>query len=148
MKTSIATILFLLINLFAFSQDRSSPPKSVRESFQKSYPQSQPTRWDHNSGGWSAVFDDKDHNDGEATAHFDSRGRHVDTHIAYDNADVPTPVVDNLRRKYQGSDNYEFTRIDHPGGGAVFQAKFTHQTKRRTRYFDQTGNEKDYHDRH
>src|ERR1022692_1859260 len=147
MKTCISTILFLLINHFAFSQV-NHPPKSVRESFQKTYPLSQPSHWDRTSGGWSVDFEDKDHDNGEATAHFSSTGRNIDTQVPYDNKDVPAPVVDNLHQKYNGSDNYAFTRIDRPGEKAVYQAQFTHQSKHKTLYVDEKGNTKDNPNRH
>ena len=148
MKTSIATILFVLINYCSFAQGDQNPPRSVRETFQKTYPQSQPTRWDHNSLGWSVIFEDRDHDNGEVTAHFDNEGRHQDTHVYYDNKDVPDPVMNNLRQRYNGSDNYEFTRIDRPQKENIYQAHFRHHNRNMTRYMDERGNERTYHDRH
>jgi hypothetical protein len=148
MKTKILTLVFVAITSSAFSQNDMNPPRRVRESFQKEYPQSQPSHWRFTAGNWNVVFEDRDNDNGQVTAHFDSRGRHVDSHIRYDENDVPAPVKDNLRQKYDGSDNYEYTRIDRPGREDIYQARFRHHKKYRTVYLDETGREKEYHYTH
>src|ERR1700676_3688075 len=106
MKRSLTTIMLGICVFFGFSQNGHTPPGNVSRSFQKEYPQSQPSQWNHsNAVGWSATFEDKDHNNGEATAYFDQKGRHVDTHTPYDNQDVPQPVRDHVKSSYAGSDN-------------------------------------------
>src|SRR5665213_190292 len=132
----------------AFSQDRNGPPDNIRQSFQKQYPQSQPNQWKHTGGSWNVNFEDRDHDNGESTAHFDRTGRHVDTHIPYDNQDVPAPVMDRMQNRYPGSDSYAFTRIERGDGHPVFQVHFRHRRKFRTLYVDERGRERQYQDRH
>jgi len=148
MKTAILTLVFVAITSFAFSQNDMNPPRRVRESFQRTYPQSKPSHWSFSSSGWNVVFEDRDNDNGEVTARFDGKGRHIDSRIVYDNNDVPAPVKENLHRKYDGADNYEFTRIDRPGKEDIYQARFRHHQKHKTRYLDETGQEKEFHDRH
>ena len=148
MKKYMITALFGLGVIFAFSQNGYNPPDNVRRSFQKEYPQSQPTRWYQSNASWNVDFEDRDHNNGEVTAHFNSNGRHIDTHVPYDNHDVPAPVVENLNRNYPGANNYEYTRIDRPGESGVYQVNLNHRGKRKTVYMDNRGYKRDYRDNH
>jgi hypothetical protein len=148
MKKSISLILCCVIVCAAMSQERSRPPAQVRESFQKMYPQSQPSRWNHENGSWSVEFDDRDNDNGQVTAHFDSRGRHIDTHVYYSANDIPAPVIDHLHQQYNGAENYQYTHIERHRGGDFYQVHFRHKGKRRTVYLDDHGNERQYYDRH
>ncbi len=145
MKKSIITFLFGLGVFFAFSQNRHNPPDKVSKSFQKEYPQSQPAQWQQTKTGWNVDFEDKDHNNGEATARFDASGRHIGTSVPYDDKDVPDPVVKNVKSRYPGSDNIEYTRIDRPGENGVYQVNLRHKGKKKTVYMDNKGKEKNYH---
>jgi len=142
------TILCLCTALMVSAQNRNEPPGNVRESFQKSYPHSQPSTWNHSSVGWSVQFEDRDHDNGEVIAHFDNSGRHIDTHVFYDNNDVPPPVMENLHRRYRGADDYEFNRIERQGEEGMFQVHFRHNKRYRTMYVDDRGHEREYRDRH
>jgi hypothetical protein len=149
MKRSILSLSAFFLVAFGFTQNRHTPPGSVSESFQREYPKSQPSQWQHSNQGWSATFDDRDHNNGEAIANFDASGRHIDTHIPYDQQDVPQPVRDHMQRSYGGSDPYEVTRIDRPRGNGLYMARYKHKNKNKTIYFDQDGRERnDYKDNH
>jgi hypothetical protein len=148
MKKSLITMLCGVSVFFAFSQSGYNPPGNLRQSFQKEYPQSQPTQWSHTKVGWSVTFEDRDHNNGEVTAHYDHTGRHLDTHVPYDNNDVPAPVMEKVRNKYPGSDNYAFTRIDRPGENGVYQVHLRHKKRYKTLYVEHNGQERDFHDRH
>jgi hypothetical protein len=149
MKRSSITMIFGICVFFGFSQNGHNPPRNVSQSFQKEYPQSKPSQWSSSAGGgWSATFEDKDHNNGEATAYFDQKGRHVDTHIPYDNQDVPKPVRDHVKSSYAGSDNNDFTRIDRPGEQSVYMTNVKDNKKSRTVYTDDAGHEKSYTDQH
>jgi hypothetical protein len=139
MKKILLTFLFGGLLITAFPQGGHRPPGSVSQSFRKEYPHSNPSRWTHSGSGWSVEFEDKDNDNGEVTAHFDSKGRHVDTQIPYDEGDVPAPVKDNLRKLYPGSDNYAYTRIDRAGDKPVYKASFTHRKKHKIKYVDQQG---------
>ncbi len=141
-------MLFGLGVIFAFSQNGHNPPDNVRKSFQKEYPKSQPANWNQSKTGWSVDFEDKDHNNGEATAHFDASGSHVDTHVPYDNNDVPAPVIENVNSSYPGSDNQEYTRIDRPGESGVYQVNLSQHGTPKTVYMDNKGEKKNYRDKH
>ena len=145
MKKYFIALLFGVVVSFAFPQSSHHPPRAVSESFQKEYPHSTPSHWSHSATGWSVDFDDKDFDNGEVTAHFDSRGKHLETQIPYDDGDVPAPVKDNLRKQYPGSDHYEYTRIDRPGNKPVYKARFMHENKYKSTYVDQNGERQNYH---
>ncbi|SRR5579871_697126 len=145
MKKFLMTFLIGVMVIPVFAQTSRHPPKAVSESFQKEYPHSSPSRWTHSAGGWSVEFEDRDFDNGDATAHFDSRGRHLDTQIPYDDGDVPVVVKDNLRKQYPGSDHYEYTRIDRRENEPVYKARFMHKKKYRTVYLDQRGEHRNYH---
>jgi hypothetical protein len=144
MKKYLMIFLFGVIASFAFPQAGHHPPKAVSESFQKEYPHSSPSHWTHSTTGWSVEFEDKDFDNGEVTAHFDSRGRHLETQIPYDDGDVPSAVKDNLHKRYPGSDHYEYTRIDRPGNKPLYKARFMHKKKYTSEYVDQEGGHRNY----
>jgi hypothetical protein len=148
MKRNLFTMLFGFVVVSGFSQHNNMPPKNVSQSFQKEYPQSQASQWSQSNAGWSVSFEDKDHNNGEATAYFDGSGRHVDTHIPYDKQDVPSPVKNHTQRSYGASDNYDYTRIDHSGEKTVYKTQVKHKNQDKTIYMDNGGHEKDYQDKH
>jgi hypothetical protein len=145
MKKILMTFLFGVTMNFAFPQAGYHPPKAVSESFQKEYPHSSPSHWTHSATGWRVEFEDKDFDNGEVTANFDSRGKHLETQIPYDEGDVPAAVKDNLHKQYPGSDNYAYTRIDRPGNKPIYKATFRHKKKSTTTYVDQQGGKHNYH---
>ncbi len=144
MKNILFTLLLAICSYYGFSQYNHRPPTNVSQSFQKEYPQSKPSEWSHSNRGWSVTFEDRDHNNGEATAYFDESGRHLETHIPYDDQDVPGPVKDHIRNSYRGADNYEYTRIDRPGEKGIYKTHFRHRKKYKTVYVDYTGHERPY----
>ena len=148
MKKTLITVLCGMWALIGFAQSHNTPPRQVRESFQKEYPQSHPTRWNHTNNGWYADFEDRDHNYGEVTAHFNANGKYFDTHVLFENNDVPAPVRDQVHSRYPGSANYEYTRINRYDQSNVYQVKFKHHHKNKTLYVDDRGHEVQYHDRH
>jgi hypothetical protein len=148
MKKSIIAMLCGFCVFFVSAQNRYGPPKQVRESFNREYPQSQPAQWHHANNGWSADFEDRDHGNGEVTAHFDRNGSLLDTHIPYDNNDVPAPVRERVSSRYPGSNNQEYTRIYRPGGDEIYQVHMRHKKRYRTLYVDGNGEQRTYQDRH
>jgi len=148
MKKRLITTLCGMWALIAFAQSNNTPPRHVRESFQKEYPQSQPTQWHHTNNGWNADFEDRDHNNGEVTAHFDVNGKYFDTHVLFENNDVPVTVRDRVHSQYPGSENNEYTRINRYDQSNVYQVKVRHHNKYRTVYMNDRGHEVQYHDRH
>jgi hypothetical protein len=148
MKKFLLTIPGLFCIFIAFSQNNHRPPTTVQKSFQNDYPQSKSGQWSHSSGSWNVSFTDKDHNNGEVTAHFNDNGDHTDTHVPYDRNDVPAPVTNNVKNNYSGYGNADFTRIDRADGNSVYQVNLKNKNAHKTLYMDERGNEAKYQDRH
>jgi hypothetical protein len=149
MKTSLIALLLVFSVVFGFGQYHHTPPRPVTESFQKEYPRSTPSQWSHSNNGWSVTFEDNDYNNGETTAFFDGSGKHIETHIPYDNNDVPASVRNHARDSYGASDNYEYTRIDRYGEKPVYKTQVWHNNhSRKTVYMDNDGHERQYHEFH
>jgi hypothetical protein len=148
MKKELFTTMFGLSVFFGFSQYDHNPPRQVTESFQKEYPRSKPSQWSQSDNGWSVSFQDNDHDNGEAKAYFDKSGKYLETHIPYDQNDVPVSVRNHTRDRYGASDEYEYTRIDRHGEKAVYKTEVKNKKHNRTIYMDNDGHEKEYHDRY
>ncbi|MDP4217941.1 MAG: hypothetical protein Q8927_17190 [Bacteroidota bacterium] len=139
MKKLLIAGVSLLLTQFTFAQNRHEPPAPVRESFQKEYPHSQPNQWIRSSAGWSVSFEDRDNDNGFVTAHFDSRGRHMDTHVRYDNHDVPDHVVKTVQDRYPGAEGYRYVHIERPYAPDLYEIRFRHRGRYRTTYLDENG---------
>jgi hypothetical protein len=148
MKKLLLTIPALFCLFFAFSQNIHHPPTTVQKSFQHDYPQSKPGHWSHSGGIWNVSFTDKDHDNGEVTAHYSDIGEHTDTYIPYDRNDVPAPVADNVKRNYSGYGASEYTRIDRADGNSVYRVNLKNRKSHKTVYVDERGNETKYRDSH
>ena len=148
MKKSLFTLILGFSIVFGFSQHDHTPPRQVTESFQKEYPRSKPANWSQSGEEWSVSFQDVDHNNGEAKAYFDQSGKHIDTHVPYDQNDVPAPVRNHTHKSYGASNQYDYTRIDRYGEKPVYQTNVKHNKKEKTVYMDNDGHERDYHDDH
>ena len=143
---------FLLLSVGArlYAQEgRDHAPASVQRSFQRDYPEAHDAQWSSTQGQWHANFDDHSRYDrGEMVAHYDQRGRHIDSHIRYDPNDVPSPVVERARRRYPHARDYTYTRIEHPGGQPLFEVHLNLGSQNRTVYMDDHGRERRYDDHH
>jgi hypothetical protein len=148
MKSSLLTLLLGFSVSIAFAQSDHMPPQNVSKSFQKEYPHSQPSQWSQSSVGWSVSFEDRDHNNGAVIAYFDGTGRHIDTHIPYENHDVPSTVRNHMHDNYGGASHYDYTRIDHEGERDVYRTQYKVKKHYTTVYLDKEGRERDYHDNH
>jgi hypothetical protein len=148
MKRSLITMILGFYVVFGYSQHNYTPPKNVSESFQKEYPKSKSSQWKQLNEGWSVSFQDKDHNNGEAMAYYETSGKHIDTHTPYDKNDVPLPVRNHAKNGYGSSDSYDYTRIDHSGEQTVYKTQVKHKNHDKTIYMDNYGHEKDYQDKH
>jgi hypothetical protein len=150
MKKSITTMFLGFCFVVGFSQNDHTPPRNISQSFSREYPQSRAAQWSRSNNEWSVSFEDNDHNNGEVTAHFDFTGRHIDTHIPYDNQDVPPTVTNHMRNQYGPSETYEYTRIDHKGEKPVYMSHYKNDRGDKTIYMDNNGREreKQYRDKH
>ncbi len=144
MKKILGICVATFISVAMFAQHSYNPPTAVVNGFHKTYPKSEAGQWSHTSTGWSVTFDDRDHDNGEAVAHFDKYGRHRDTYIPYDNNDVPSNVMERVQKKYPG-DDYEFTHIERRSGGNLYKVRMRHHNRYKTFYVDEHGNYKQYH---
>ena len=148
MKKLPLTIAALFSIFIAFSQNHRQPPTSVQKSFQHDYPQSKPGQWSYSGGSWNVNFTDKDHDNGEVTAHYTDNGDHTDTYIPYDRNDVPAPVTDNVKRNYAPYSAADYTRIDGASGKSVYRVNLKSKNAHKTVYVDERGNETKYKDSH
>jgi hypothetical protein len=152
MKKIIFILAALAIGRIAPAQehrDQRQVPNSVRNSFQRDYPKAGDTRWSQSGGQWHADFTDHSPYDrGEMVAHYDHDGRHIDSHIPYDDNDVPYEVRKKTEHRYPGGHDYSYTRIEHPGGQPLFQVSLNLGGRHKTAYVDDQGRERSYHDSH
>ena len=131
------------------AQDYRHAPASVRRSFGRDYPEARDPQWSSTHGQWHANFDDHGrYSRGEMVANYNQYGRHIDSHIPYDNNDVPSTVVDRTQRNHPGGRDYTYTRIERPAGRSLFQVSLNLQNRNRTLYVVDNGREQQYHDHH
>src|SRR5579859_3980550 len=90
-------------------------PAAIQRSFQRDYPEARDPRWNSTNGQWHADFDDHSRYDrGAMVANYDHYGHHIDSHIPYNDNDVPSAVIGRTQRNYPGGRNYTYTRIERP----------------------------------
>ncbi|HEV9037090.1 MAG TPA: hypothetical protein VGQ51_10730 [Puia sp.] len=152
MKSIILVLGALAIAQIAPAQEHRNQqqvPSNVRNSFQRDYPKAGDTRWSESGGQWHADFTDRSPKDrGEMTAHYDRHGRHIDSHIPYDDRDVPSEVRRRTEHRYPHGRDYSYTRIEHPGGQPLFQVSLNLGGAHKTTYVDDQGRPRTYHDGH
>jgi hypothetical protein len=151
MKNSLFALLMLLPGGLLVAQNRSHRvPETVQQSFHRDYPDAANPRWSQSNGQWHADFTDRSADDrGEMVAHYDRDGRHIDSHIPYNREDVPASVMERAKKHYHGGHNYRFTRIERPGDNdAFFQVRVNLNGRERTTYINESGRDREYHDRH
>jgi hypothetical protein len=148
MKKGIIILSFLMSTAVLMAQNRyHQAPQSVRESFNKEYPNAEKTSWSLSNGQWSASFTHRDY--GEMTAHYGKNGDHIDSHIPYTRRDVPAPVKDMVKQRYPHSRSEEYTRIDRNHGNEQFyRVKVREHGRDQTVYMDPDGKKRGYNDRH
>ena len=128
-----------------YQQHQRVAPRAVQQRFHRDYPEATDTRWNYSQGRWNADFTDHSRYDrGEMVAHYDHTGRHVDSHIPYDRNDVPDPVIRHVEKRYPGSKDQYYTRIERPGSKALFQITMNFKGRHTTRYVDDEGRERTY----
>ena len=151
MKT-LLVILLATASQFAMAQHGNEDqhvPTNVQRNFQRQYPQAADTRWTHSGNQWSADFTDRSPEDrGEMVAHYGHDGRHLDSHIPYDQNDVPPTVTRNVERRYPQGKDHNYTRIERPGMQPLFQVSMTIGGKHTNKYVDEQGRERSYQDHH
>jgi hypothetical protein len=152
MKKIILSLLVLLPGLSVLAQDHSDryqqPPEPVRQSFQRQYPQAENPQWNQQYGQWNAHFNDKGpESRGEMIAHYDHEGTNIDSHIRYDQHDVPAPVNQWAHSRYRHG-HYEYTRIERPGDDGFFEVKINLGGKTHINYVDEYGHERTYDNHH
>ena len=149
MKKTMICLYLLMSGSLLFAQYAHVAPDQVQQSFHKDYPAANNARWSQIHGQWHANFTDQGPNDnGEMIAHYDRNGRHIESHIPYDQNDVPAPVMERLNMKYRGAHHYRFTRIEHSDGNEYFQIRLNSHGRDRTVYMDEQGHERQYDGRH
>ena len=150
MKNTLLAFAILMAGSPLLAQNNyGHAPARVQQSFHRDYPDEKDARWSQSNGQWHADFNDHSRQDrGEMVAHYDQNGRHLDSHIRYDPNDVPAPVVERTRTRYQGARDVSYTRIEHPGGTSLFQVQLNLGGKTHVSYVDEQGRNRTYNDRH
>ncbi len=124
-------------------------PGPVSQSFQRQYPDAHDPQWHQQHHQWHARFNDRGPEDrGEMEAHYDPYGRPIDSHIRYDERDVPPPVMRWPHHRYHHGGGYQFTRIERPQGEPLFQVSVNFGGRSHVSYVDEQGRGRDYNDRH
>jgi len=142
-------LFILAVGGRVIAQEARHAPTAVQKSFQKDYPEARDAQWSSTNGQWHADFDDRSKSDrGQMVANYDQHGNHIDSHIPYDNNDVPSPVVDRAQKNYPGGKNYTYTRIERPVGQPLFRVDLNLQNKNKTLYVDESGREQKYQAHH
>ena len=116
-------------------------PTPVQRSFQKDYPNVQNPQWNNTNGQWHGRY--KDENNRDVESHYNGRGQRIDTHITYDQKELPENVRNNANRRY--SPNYKTYRIERPNSQPLYQIRTQNG---RTVYMDENGRQRKYNDRH
>jgi len=125
--------------VFAQYHEHKHAPESVRNSYQKDYPDYKGTAWDMKNNQWHTRYKDKDHENRYVDVYYDKDGRRVQSRSKWDHNDLPEAVRDRMRKKYHASD-YNAYRIDRPEQGIFFQLSWGNKKV----YLDEHGNEVRY----
>ena len=150
MKLTFVMLFPLSLSLYAQNPkyNQQPPPEQVRQSFHRDYPQASNPQWGGNQGHWHARFDDQGPDSrGEMIAHYDERGRNIDSHTYYLPQDVPDPVIRWAHNRYRHG-SYEYTRIERPGQEDFFQVRVFYGGQYHIHYVDDYGHMHEYDDRH
>ena len=146
-------ILFGLLCMSSFSlfaqdnrensnhQNRGNVPAPVQRSFQKDYPNVQNPQWNNSNGQWHGTY--KDQNNRNVQSNYNTRGQRIDTHVEYDNKELPDNVRNTANKRYSSS--YKTYRIERPNSQPLFQIKTQNG---HTVYMDENGRQRKYNDRH
>ena len=104
--------IFILSSTTLFAQDHrdNNAPTNIQHSFQQDYPNAQSTQWNNSNGQWHGTF--KDQNNRNVETHYNADGQRIDTHISYNQNELPSSVKDRANKKY--NTNYISTRIERP----------------------------------
>src|SRR5665647_1053018 len=106
-------ILFGLLCMSSFSlfaqdnrensnhQNRGNVPAPVQRSFQKDYPNVQNPQWNNSNGQWHGTY--KDQNNRNVQSNYNTRGQRIDTHVEYDNKELPDNVRNTANKRYSSS---------------------------------------------
>jgi hypothetical protein len=157
MKKLLMGLLILSVTTTVFAQnDRNSRrnrnmnqsnnttvPDPVRQSFQRDNPNVRDPQWSNTNGQWRGVYKDRDNKDVET--YYENDGRRVDTHIRYNQTELPPQVRDRAERRYHTTGNYDAYRIERPNSQPLFQLRIQ---SGRTIYLDENGRKRRYRDRH
>ncbi len=149
MKKTMIAVILLISGGFLFAQERHHDvPDQVRQNFQHDYPDARQTHWNQSNGHWHASFNDQSpRGRGEMIAHYDQDGRHLDSHIPYDDHDVPPAIMEHLQNKYRRG-HYRFERIEAPDNTGFFRVMIRLGGRNRIVFMNEQGEERPYEDRH
>jgi len=116
-------------------------PENVQQSFQKDYPNAQNPEWNNTNGQWHGTY--KDQNSRNVETYYYSNGQRIDTHLTYNQDELPSKVRNRANKRYHS--NYNTYRIDRPNSQPIYQVR---SQDGNTIYMDENGRKRIYRDRH
>lgn len=147
---AILSLAFLLFVQFGMGQhERKKVPVEVEKSFHVDFPEAKNPQWQKTHRHWAAYFYDRSPKQrGEMIAYYDQSGKMIDAHIPFDEKDVPPFVIKQLQKKYNGSDNYRFTKIVPHHTNGFFEVWIHYDGQEKRVCIDELGQERIYDDMH
>jgi hypothetical protein len=140
-KILIGIFILSCTTLFAQDHRDNNVPTNVQHSFQKDNPNAQSTQWNTSNGQWHGTY--KDRNNRNVETHYNTGGVRIDTHISYNQNELPSSVRDRANKEY--NTNYTSSRIERPNSQPLYQIKSGNGS---TIYMDENGNKRKYKDSH
>jgi hypothetical protein len=140
-KILIGLFILSSTTLFAQGNRDKNVPTNVQHSFQQDYPKAQNPQWNNSNGQWHGTY--KDQNNRNVETHYKSNGQRIDTHIPYNQNELPSKVRDVANKKY--NTNYSSNRIERPNSQPLYQIKSQSGS---TTYMDENGKRSKYKDSH
>ena len=133
-KIIVTTILCLgLSSVYAQKIKGADVPKTVKEGFKKSFPNSKAEEWEKEDGNFEAEFDVKKV---ETSALFDASGNLLQTEVEIPVKELPKAVIDYLSKNETGKKIKEAAKITDNKGFISYEAEVGEVDY----IFDSTGN--------
>lgn len=120
---------FFCISLFLFltftsclSQNKGETPQAVKDSFQKKYPGENDPDWELDKNyNYEAHFKKKGV---KYKADFSPSGEWIETETKIKKKDLPKPVKEAIKKKYDNLKIEEIEKVDHATKGIFYDVEF------------------------
>lgn len=105
------TIILLFLSVLIFPAFGQTPPKTVLESFNKTFATAEDVAWEKEDNEWEAEFK---LNGMEMSVSFDNSGNWLETETEVEMKDVPADILKSVNLKFNGWEIEEIERIEKP----------------------------------